>query len=150
RGLANEHVKDPVLTFPEISSRLGFAHTTAFYRAFKRWCGIPPARYRATTRRTLLRKSAALDPLREPLVRETLEEAPEARRRGRAHDGPEAHVGVAAAGCERTAVRRYGEAEDGCGVTLEHAALARIQIPDLNGAVAACGSQSAAVREERE
>jgi AraC-like DNA-binding protein len=44
--LARRHVKDAILGVGEIAGRLGYAETTAFLRAFKRWTGTTPKRLR--------------------------------------------------------------------------------------------------------
>lgn len=42
-----EQVVGLQLSIPEIADRCGFANTSGFYRAFKRWTGETPAHYRA-------------------------------------------------------------------------------------------------------
>jgi AraC-like DNA-binding protein len=44
--LARELLADPRLPLAEIGYRLGFADAAAFSRAFKRWTGTPPGRFR--------------------------------------------------------------------------------------------------------
>ena len=46
RNLALEQVGNSSLDLAEIASRLGFSHGAAFHRAFRRWTGQPPLRYR--------------------------------------------------------------------------------------------------------
>jgi AraC-like DNA-binding protein len=46
RTLALKHIGDAGITITEIAYRLHFADPTAFYRAFKRWTGLSPRRYR--------------------------------------------------------------------------------------------------------
>jgi AraC-like DNA-binding protein len=46
RELAAKHLTESKLGVDEISLRTGFAQTTAFYRAFRRWFGCTPAEYR--------------------------------------------------------------------------------------------------------
>jgi AraC-like DNA-binding protein len=46
RGLALDQVGNSSLDLAEIASRLGFSHGAAFHRAFRRWTGQPPLRYR--------------------------------------------------------------------------------------------------------
>lgn len=48
--LACELLADGTLSVAEISSRLGYAETSAFSRAFRRWSGTSPARWRSTPR----------------------------------------------------------------------------------------------------
>jgi AraC-like DNA-binding protein len=48
--LACELLAEGTLSVAEISSRLGYAETSAFSRAFRRWSGTSPARWRATPR----------------------------------------------------------------------------------------------------
>jgi AraC-like DNA-binding protein len=45
RELALTYLGDPRVSVLEASSRLGFSHVGAFYRAFKRWTGEAPAAY---------------------------------------------------------------------------------------------------------
>ena len=45
--LALKYIKDSSLTVSEISFLLGFAETSSFSRAFKRWTGGSPKAYRA-------------------------------------------------------------------------------------------------------
>lgn len=44
-------IADLELNISEIAFRLGFAHRTAFHRAFRRWLGCSPSEYRAGIRR---------------------------------------------------------------------------------------------------
>jgi AraC-like DNA-binding protein len=46
RGLALKHIGDASVSITEIGYLLYFSDTTAFYRAFKRWTGESPRRYR--------------------------------------------------------------------------------------------------------
>ena len=46
RGLALKHIGDASVSITEIGYMLHFSDTTAFYRAFKRWTGESPRRYR--------------------------------------------------------------------------------------------------------
>jgi AraC-like DNA-binding protein len=46
RELALKHIGDASLSITEIGFMLHFSDTTAFYRAFKRWTGKSPRRYR--------------------------------------------------------------------------------------------------------
>jgi AraC-like DNA-binding protein len=40
------HLESSRLSLDEIAHLVGFTETTNFRRAFKRWQGVPPARYR--------------------------------------------------------------------------------------------------------
>ncbi|HCT39779.1 MAG TPA: AraC family transcriptional regulator [Moraxellaceae bacterium] len=46
RELALQAVADPERTLADIAQSLGFAEASTFYRAFHRWTGMPPARWR--------------------------------------------------------------------------------------------------------
>lgn len=46
QDLARRFVKDPLLSVGEMAGRLGYADTTTFLRAFKRWTGSTPKRLR--------------------------------------------------------------------------------------------------------
>lgn len=46
REKALQAVGDTTTTLPEIAEALGFAEVSTFYRAFKRWTGSPPVRWR--------------------------------------------------------------------------------------------------------
>jgi AraC-like DNA-binding protein len=46
RCQALDHVGNSSLDLSEIAHRLGFSHGAAFHRAFRRWTGQPPLRYR--------------------------------------------------------------------------------------------------------
>lgn len=46
RELAESCLHDPSKTIADISYRLGFSEPSAFHRAFKRWLGLSPQRYR--------------------------------------------------------------------------------------------------------
>ena len=48
RGLALKYIGDAGLSIHEIAFILHFSDSAAFYRAFKRWTGEAPARYRGT------------------------------------------------------------------------------------------------------
>ena len=48
RELALSYVRDSQHRLSEITYLLGFADTSSFSRAFRRWTGVPPSRYRAT------------------------------------------------------------------------------------------------------
>lgn len=50
RQLAVRYVASAELELAEIAFRLGFSHTTAFHRAFKRWTGDTPLDYRRAQR----------------------------------------------------------------------------------------------------
>ena len=47
RELAQQYLVQPDLTLLEIGYLLGFADPSNFFRAFKRWFGMPPGQYRA-------------------------------------------------------------------------------------------------------
>ena len=47
RDLAIHHLCSSSLGVAEIGTLLGFQEPSAFYRAFKRWCGVQPGAYRA-------------------------------------------------------------------------------------------------------
>lgn len=47
RDLALQQVGDTDLPLREVAHALGFADISPFYRAFERWTGMPPARWRA-------------------------------------------------------------------------------------------------------
>ena len=46
RELALAAVRESGLSLAEIALSLGFAEASTFYRAFHRWTGMPPARWR--------------------------------------------------------------------------------------------------------
>ena len=46
REKALQAVSDPDASLPEIAESLGFAEVSTFYRAFSRWTGLPPVRWR--------------------------------------------------------------------------------------------------------
>jgi AraC-like DNA-binding protein len=50
RDLAIHHLCSSPLGVAEIGALLGFQEPSAFYRAFKRWCGVQPGAYRAQQR----------------------------------------------------------------------------------------------------
>ena len=62
RGLAFQQLKDDLrrdhaiallgarMPIADVADRLGFSEPSAFARAFKSWTGVPPGRYRATSR----------------------------------------------------------------------------------------------------
>ncbi len=49
KELAERYLADPSYTMTEIAFLLGYADSSAFSRAFKRWHGVPPSDYRAST-----------------------------------------------------------------------------------------------------
>lgn len=48
RELALSYLRDPQYRLSDITYLLGFADTSSFSRACRRWTGLPPSRYRAT------------------------------------------------------------------------------------------------------
>lgn len=46
RRLALRYIDDRRLSLPEIAFLIGFSEQSSFQRAFKRWTGVPPGRYR--------------------------------------------------------------------------------------------------------
>ncbi len=46
REKALQAVADSSSSLPEIAEALGFAEVSTFYRAFRRWTGMPPVRWR--------------------------------------------------------------------------------------------------------
>jgi AraC-like DNA-binding protein len=49
RELALSELSNPEVPIKRIADRVGFSEVSAFHRAFKRWTGVTPARYRAQT-----------------------------------------------------------------------------------------------------
>lgn len=47
RELALSELANPEIPIKRIADRVGFSEVSAFHRAFKRWTGVTPARYRA-------------------------------------------------------------------------------------------------------
>jgi AraC-like DNA-binding protein len=47
RELALSELTNPEIPIKRIADRVGFSEVSAFHRAFKRWTGVTPARYRA-------------------------------------------------------------------------------------------------------
>jgi AraC-like DNA-binding protein len=43
-----KRLKEQSLTIAAIATDLGYSDQTAFTRAFRRWTGVPPSRFRAT------------------------------------------------------------------------------------------------------
>ncbi len=52
REMALQAVGDPSRVLAKIAQTLGFAEASTFYRAFRRWTGMPPARWRRQEGRT--------------------------------------------------------------------------------------------------
>ena len=50
RDIASRSLADPHSSIAEVAFLLGFAESSAFYRAFRRWTGQTPAEYRARVR----------------------------------------------------------------------------------------------------
>jgi AraC-like DNA-binding protein len=46
RELADQYIRNPMVSIGEITYLLGFSEPSNFSRAFKRWNGTPPAEYR--------------------------------------------------------------------------------------------------------
>jgi AraC-like DNA-binding protein len=46
RTCAEAYVREPELPLTEVAYLLGFSEASAFSRAFQRWYGVPPSRYR--------------------------------------------------------------------------------------------------------
>ena len=46
QNLALLHLRDPQCSLAEVSHLLGFADTSSFNRAFKRWTGMTPGQFR--------------------------------------------------------------------------------------------------------
>lgn len=49
RELAVSHLRDRDISVSEVAFLLGFADANAFSRAFKRWTGAPPSRFKSST-----------------------------------------------------------------------------------------------------
>jgi AraC-like DNA-binding protein len=49
RELSMSELLNPEMPIKRIADRVGFSEVSAFHRAFKRWTGVTPARYRAQT-----------------------------------------------------------------------------------------------------
>lgn len=50
--LANDYLEDPGLTLSDIALLLGFSEQSAFTRAYRRWTGLSPGRYRRAALRS--------------------------------------------------------------------------------------------------
>lgn len=50
REQALQAVRDPDASLPDVAASLGFAEVSTFYRAFRRWTGSPPVRWRREQR----------------------------------------------------------------------------------------------------
>jgi AraC-like DNA-binding protein len=46
RGLAESYLVDPTVSIPEVAFMLGFSEQSSFHRAFQRWTGCAPGRWR--------------------------------------------------------------------------------------------------------
>lgn len=44
--MAQQHLRDPRRSIQEVAHMMGFAHPSAFFRAFKRWTGTTPCAFR--------------------------------------------------------------------------------------------------------
>jgi AraC-like DNA-binding protein len=51
KSAAEAYLADPTLSIGEVTYLLGYAEPTAFHRAFKRWHGTTPQRFREKHRR---------------------------------------------------------------------------------------------------
>lgn len=51
RQVAELHLRDPRLTLAEVAALLGYSEQSAFTRAFKRWSGMSPLRWRQSSSR---------------------------------------------------------------------------------------------------
>jgi len=49
KATADIYVRDPQVALTEVAYLLGFSEPSAFSRAFQRWYGMPPSRYRSPT-----------------------------------------------------------------------------------------------------
>ena len=58
RTLACEYLEHPTISIAEIAYLVGFADTSNFCRAFKRWTGVSPSTYRENSARAANRESA--------------------------------------------------------------------------------------------
>jgi AraC-like DNA-binding protein len=47
--LAKEYLSDCAVRIPDVAFRLGFSERSSFKRAFRRWTGKPPSRWREKT-----------------------------------------------------------------------------------------------------
>ncbi|MBP5100314.1 helix-turn-helix transcriptional regulator, partial [Pseudomonas protegens] len=47
KELAIVWLAEPQISFAEIAGRLGFADTSSFYKAFRKWSGSNPGHYRS-------------------------------------------------------------------------------------------------------
>ncbi|MNE85972.1 HTH-type transcriptional regulator VirS [compost metagenome] len=47
REMAVSWLGEVGLSFDEVSSRVGFADTSSFYKAFRKWTGVSPGAYRS-------------------------------------------------------------------------------------------------------
>jgi len=46
RGTAEQLLQEGKTSIPDVAFLLGFSDVTTFTRAFKRWCGVPPGKFR--------------------------------------------------------------------------------------------------------
>ena len=46
RQVADQYLRETTFALTEVAHLLGFSEQSAFTRAFQRWHGVPPGRYR--------------------------------------------------------------------------------------------------------
>ena len=60
--LANDYLEDPGLTLSDIALLLGFSEQSAFTRAYRRWTGLSPGRYRRAALRSAWQSGSSENP----------------------------------------------------------------------------------------